>query len=104
MRYLIGILLLLLLVLHQDNWFWEDDTLVFGFIPMGLFYHACISVAASITWFLATKFVLAGCAEWRRRSVAAGFQHMTQLIIIVCYLGFAAFIGPGGEPLVPWHQ
>lgn len=56
MRYLIGIFLLLLLVLHQDNWFWEDDTLVFGFIPMGLFYHACISVAASITWFLATKF------------------------------------------------
>jgi hypothetical protein len=60
MRYLIGILLLLLLVLHQDNWFWEDDTLVFGFIPMGLFYHACISVAASITWFLATKFVWPG--------------------------------------------
>ncbi|MBI81653.1 MAG: hypothetical protein CMJ81_00520 [Planctomycetaceae bacterium] len=56
MRYLIGILLLLLLVLHQDNWFWEDDTLVFGFIPIGLFYHACISVAASVTWFLATKF------------------------------------------------
>ncbi len=56
MRYLVGILLLLLLVLHQDNWFWEDDTLVFGFIPIGLFYHACISVAASVTWFLATKF------------------------------------------------
>ncbi len=60
MRYLIGILLLLLLVLHQDNWFWEDDTLVFGFIPIGLFYHACISVAASVTWFLTTKFAWPG--------------------------------------------
>lgn len=48
-------LVLLLLVLHQDVWFWEDRTLVFGFLPVGLFFHACISVAASVTWFLATK-------------------------------------------------
>ena len=30
-------------------------TLVLGFVPMGLFYHACISIAASATWWLATK-------------------------------------------------
>ena len=48
-------LVLLLLVLHQDNWFWTDDTLVFGFMPIGLFWHACISIAASATWWLATK-------------------------------------------------
>jgi len=45
----------LLLILHQDNWFWTDDTLVFGFMPIGLFWHACLSIAASVTWFLATK-------------------------------------------------
>jgi len=45
----------ILLVLHQDNWFWADDTLVFGFMPVGLFYHACISVAASGVWFYAVK-------------------------------------------------
>jgi hypothetical protein len=48
-------LVLLLLILHQDNWFWTDDTLLMGFMPIGLFWHACISIAATLTWFLATK-------------------------------------------------
>ena len=56
MRGFVWLLVVLLVVVHQDNWFWNDNTLVFGFMPIGLFYHACISVAASITWFLATRF------------------------------------------------
>lgn len=48
-------LVVLLLVLHQDNWFWNDDTLLFGFLPIGLFWHACISIGATLTWALATK-------------------------------------------------
>ena len=48
-------LVLLLVIVHQDNWLWNNDYLVFGCIPIGLFFHACISVAASATWFLATK-------------------------------------------------
>lgn len=48
-------LVVLLLILHQDNWFWLDGRLVFGFIPVGLFWHACISIGASLTWFLATR-------------------------------------------------
>jgi hypothetical protein len=48
-------LVLLLLILHQDNWFWIDGTLVFGFLPIGLAWHAGISIAAAATWFLATK-------------------------------------------------
>lgn len=52
----IWVLVVVLIILHQDNWLWENDYLVFGFIPIGLFFHACISIAASITWFLATKF------------------------------------------------
>ena len=56
MQKIVWGLVLLLLILHQDVWFWESDTLVFGFLPIGLFFHACISsVAASVTWFLATK-------------------------------------------------
>ena len=47
MKYVVWGLVGLLVVLHQDLWNWHDDTLVFGFLPMGLFYHACISVAAS---------------------------------------------------------
>lgn len=49
-------LVLLLIVLHQDNWNWEDDTLVFGFLPMGLAYHAVLSIACSIIWLLATIY------------------------------------------------
>lgn len=55
MHKLVWALVLLLVILHQDNWFWEDDTLVMGFMPIGLFYHACLSVAASVTWLVATR-------------------------------------------------
>lgn len=56
MQKLVWVLVLLLLVLHQDNWLWDDGSLVLGFMPIGLFYHACISVAASVTWFLAARY------------------------------------------------
>ncbi len=53
--WIIAGLVLLLLILHQDTWFWTDDTLIFGFMPIGMFWHVCISIAASLTWALATK-------------------------------------------------
>jgi len=56
MFFVVWGLVALLVVLHQDFWFWEDGTLVFGFMPIGLFYHACISIGAAITWYLATIF------------------------------------------------
>ncbi len=56
MPRILCVLILVLLVLHQDNWFWTDGRLVFGFIPIGLFYHACLSVAAALVWWWATKF------------------------------------------------
>ena len=54
MKFVICSLVILLLILHQDNWNWGNDKLVFGFLPFGLFYHACLSVAAAATWYLAT--------------------------------------------------
>ena len=37
-----------LYALHQDFWFWrEARPLVFGFLPIGLFYHAAYTVAIS---------------------------------------------------------
>ena len=55
MQKIVWALVIALLILHQDFWFWESKTLVFGFMPIGLFYHALISIGASVTWFLATK-------------------------------------------------
>ena len=38
-----------LYALHQDIWFWRTARpLVFGFLPIGLFYHGCFSVAAAL--------------------------------------------------------
>ena len=56
MRIAIWLMVLVLLIIHQDFWFWNSELMVFGFIPIGLFYHACISIAASITWFMACQF------------------------------------------------
>ncbi|MCR9120233.1 MAG: DUF3311 domain-containing protein [bacterium] len=56
MQYVVWGLVILLLLIHQDFWFWNDRTLVFGFMPVTLLYHAGISVAASITWLLAALF------------------------------------------------
>lgn len=49
-------LFFLMLVLHQDCWLWENDAAVMGFIPVGLFYHACYSVAVALLAALAIRF------------------------------------------------
>ena len=57
MRKLIYTLIVLLALLHQDFWWWNTaDPLVFGFIPIGLAYHALVSVLAAILWALAVKY------------------------------------------------
>ena len=40
--------------LHQDVWFWrEARPFVFGFLPIGLFYHAVYTVGISLfMWIL----------------------------------------------------
>ena len=54
-RLIISGLVLLLIILHQDNWNWENSNLMFGVIPVTLFYQICISVGAAAVWFLAIK-------------------------------------------------
>jgi len=42
-------LVALLYVLHQDIWFWRDARpLVFGFLPIGLAYHAAFTLSISL--------------------------------------------------------
>lgn len=44
-------------VLHQDVWFWRTPhPLVFGFLPIGLFYHACFSIAAALLMWVLVKY------------------------------------------------
>jgi hypothetical protein len=56
MQRLVWILIFVLVVLHQDYWQWDEAGLVFGFLPYSLVYHAGISLAAAIVWWLATRY------------------------------------------------
>ena len=45
-----------LYVLHQDFWFWrEARPLVFGFLPIGLAYHAAYCVAVALLMWTLTR-------------------------------------------------
>lgn len=56
MKVAVWSLVVLLIILHQDIWLWDNATLVGGIIPIGLFFHACISLAAGVIWFMATIY------------------------------------------------
>ena len=53
---LLALAVLAVYALHQDFWLWSSARpLVFGFVPIGLFYHAAYSVlAALLMWLLVT--------------------------------------------------
>lgn len=56
MKPLVWGLVVALGILHYDFWYWGDRTLVFGFLPIGLAYHATFSVAAGVTWALVVRY------------------------------------------------
>jgi hypothetical protein len=56
-RALLVLAVAALYVLHQDIWFWRTARpLVFGVLPVGLFYHGCFSVAAALLMWALVKF------------------------------------------------
>ena len=55
-RNVVIICVAVFMVLHHDFWLWEDDSLVFGFLPSGLAYHAVYSLVIAVFWFLVMKF------------------------------------------------
>jgi hypothetical protein len=56
MRWIVWLMLVVLVVLHQDFWQFDDGTIWFGFLPYGLAYHIVLSLAATGIWSLAVKF------------------------------------------------
>lgn len=56
MKSLVWFLVVLLAILHFDFWWWDDKTLVFGFLPIGLAFHAGFSIACSIVWLMAVTW------------------------------------------------
>jgi hypothetical protein len=54
MRWLAALVVVIVIVLHQDVWLWTDRTLV-GFLPIGLAYHVGYTVLASLTMWLLVR-------------------------------------------------
>lgn len=53
MKWFLGILTLILIVLHNDFWNWaKTDPRVFGYLPVGIWYHAGYCIAASVLLWL----------------------------------------------------
>lgn len=53
------LILFALYVAHQDLWFWrEARPLVFGALPIGLFYHAAYTAFISVVlaWLVRTRW------------------------------------------------
>ena len=53
-RWLLAALVVVFYLLHQDIWFWRTaQPIVFGLLPIGLFYHAAYTLAVSaLVWIL----------------------------------------------------
>jgi uncharacterized oligopeptide transporter (OPT) family protein len=55
--FLLTLLILFVYFLHQDSWNWKSaEPLVFGFLPVGLAYHAGYSVLAAIMMAVLVKW------------------------------------------------
>jgi len=56
-KWLLSLLVLVVYLLHQDCWNWKRmEPLVFGFLPIGLAYHAGYSVLATLLMWVLVRF------------------------------------------------
>ena len=70
-RWMLALAVAALYVLHQDIWFWDTARpLVFGFLPIGLFYHAAYSAAVAVLMVLLIRY--AWPAELEREAEGRG--------------------------------
>ena len=48
---------IVLYALHQDFWLWRTaHPLIFGFVPIGLFYHGCYTVLISLLMWTLVRY------------------------------------------------
>ena len=53
-----SVLVAALYLLHQDVWLWRTaEPLVFGFLPIGLFYHAAYTVTAALAMWILVRLL-----------------------------------------------
>lgn len=79
---LLRILLILLVAgfyaLHQDIWFWRTATpVVFGVLPVGLFYHAAYTAAISLLMWMLVRLAWPGHLDDDDEGVAVASGRKT---------------------------
>ena len=55
-KFLLFLMIAFVYVIHQDNWNWKSSELIFGFLPIGMAYHAGYSILAAIMMAILVKF------------------------------------------------
>ena len=55
-KWLLVLLVIAMIVIHQDSWLWDDKTLVAGVLPIGLAFHALYTVLCSVTMALLVHY------------------------------------------------
>lgn len=57
-KLLLSFAIIALVVLHQDFWNWRSARpFIFGFLPIGLFYHVCYTLSVSVLmWIMIRHF------------------------------------------------
>ena len=76
MKNVVYALIVIMAIIHQDFWRWDNKTLVFGFMPLGLFYHALFSCMAAGVWALAIKWAWpSDIEEWAESADEQGGEQ-----------------------------
>jgi hypothetical protein len=74
-RLLLVIAIIALYLLHQDFWFWRAAApVVFGFLPVGLFYHLCYTLVISALMWALVQYAWPSHLEEGRGDGATGGQ------------------------------
>ena len=62
--YILAVLVVVVYLLHQDFWYWrEARPFVFGFMPIGLFYHAAFTLASAALLLVLVMYAWPGHLE-----------------------------------------
>ncbi|MCW8132476.1 MAG: DUF3311 domain-containing protein [Planctomycetota bacterium] len=55
MKWLLFALIVAMVAIHQDFWWWKDSRLVLGILPVGLAYHVFYALLCSAMMWLLVK-------------------------------------------------
>jgi hypothetical protein len=63
----------ILVILRNDFWLWDDDSLLLGFLPIGLAWQMGVSAGAALGWAMVVRWAWpTHIEEWAQEGEAAG--------------------------------